>query len=88
MGMYADLFKEESGVFRRSYNGNQVIVLKGERTGRNINISAPLYAADQDVAAVFLNYLHNRHSMEPEFRQQLKFQQFYPAFGKCIQFNG
>ena len=40
MGMYADLFKEESGVFRRSYNGNQVIVLKGERTGRNINISA------------------------------------------------
>ena len=53
MGMYADLFKEESGVFRRSYNGNQVIVLKGERTGRNINISAPLYAADQDVAAVF-----------------------------------
>ena len=28
MGMYADLFKEESGVFRRSYNGNQVIVLR------------------------------------------------------------
>ena len=87
MCLQSYFLKEKGSILRSCNDRNKIPIVYQMISARNCHSILALNCCEKNITAIFVCDLRNRHTIQTEFWQNLKFKKLYTAFGKRINLD-